>query len=488
VWGYERPPNYEGRVGGTFVNPNHLIGFIGMSLPAAIALVVAGRVGHAFKIILVYLAGIMLIAACLTVSRGGLVAVGLSITFLLLTLVRRRNYRLPAACGLILLLSGGYYMATHSESLDKRVKELHRGGHLTEIRSDIWDSAWRMWRDNPWFGVGPGHFDVHLGQYRSKTLLGRPRYAHNDYLNTLADLGATGGLLVAATLVLFFIGIAQTLPRVHRAGNDFQAKKSNRPAIVLGGATAVIAILIHSVTEFNMQIPSNALLAVAWLAVVSSYLRFATEKYWLSLRWPGKTIATFVLLAVFAGLLSQGTTRAKASYWTRQAEKIPAGPARVPLLKRSIEIEPSNADTLYTLATNNWDVIGYGLPGCQEAAKEAMSALETAMRLNPWEEDYCLAYGKCLDWMGQSERATPYFDQALALDPNNYYVVAERGWHATYLGDFRQAREWYGRSLALDSWRTPFRLQMYNDILPRRIKEQEDATNSLKNASAPLRK
>ncbi len=475
VWGITRPASYGDRVGGTFIDPNHLAGYLGMTIPAAVALVVAGRLGHAFKIVLVYLAGVMLIALCLTVSRGGVIAVGVSLTALLLILVRRRNYRLPAAFLLALLLGAGYFVATHNKSVEERFKELNRGGHVNEVRPAIWSAAWRMWLDYPWFGVGPGHFDYRLGQYRPEALLGRPRYAHNDYLNTLADWGATGGILVTAAFALFFWGVAKTLPFVHRAGNDFQAKKSNKPAVVLAGAAALLAMLIHAATEFNMQIPANALLAVAWLAVVSGYLRFATEKYWTSLRLAGKAAATALLLTVFAGLAVEGTVQGEACYWMAKAEKLPAGPARVPLLKRAISIEPANGEILYNLATNNMQIIESGGKGYEEATREAMAWFAQGIKVNPWEEDNYLAYGRCLDWIGQARQATPYFDRAVALDPNNYYVLAERGWHATYLGDYRQARRWYGRSLLLDTWRYPLAHVMYYDVLPRRIQEEEEA-------------
>ena len=68
------------------------------------------------------------------------------------------------------------------------------------VRFSIWWSAARMWRDNVWWGVGPGHFDYRYSQYRLPDAVQIPRagYAHNEYLNTLADWGVAAGLALLA--------------------------------------------------------------------------------------------------------------------------------------------------------------------------------------------------------------------------------------------------------------------------------------------------
>src|SRR5207249_1819141 len=86
-------------------------------------------------------------------------------------------------------------------------------------------------------------------------------------------------------------------------------RRSNRFAFVLGASTGLLALFFHSVVDFNMHIPANAILAVALMAMLSSHLRFTTERYWSSLGAGKKALASAVLLA---GLLYLGQQEAQS--------------------------------------------------------------------------------------------------------------------------------------------------------------------------------
>ena len=55
----------------------------------------------------------------------------------------------------------------------------------------------------------------------------------------------------------------------------------------------------------------------------------------------------------------------------------------------------------------------------------------------------------CLDWLGQYDKAGPFFSRADALDPNNYYIAANIGWHYAQAGDYAAAYPWLRRSARL---------------------------------------
>jgi O-antigen ligase len=85
-------------------------------------------------------------------------------------------------------------------------------------------------------------------------------FAHNDYLQVLAEFGLIGFLLLAALLI-------RTLVRVFRAtlGDGPQRYL----AIACGGS--LTAILLHSFVDFNLYIPANAMV-LAWIAGVAEAL------------------------------------------------------------------------------------------------------------------------------------------------------------------------------------------------------------------------
>jgi tetratricopeptide (TPR) repeat protein len=57
----------------------------------------------------------------------------------------------------------------------------------------------------------------------------------------------------------------------------------------------------------------------------------------------------------------------------------------------------------------------------------------------------------CLDWIGKHAEAEPFFSAAEARDPNGYFTAAIIGWHFVQTGDYAAARQWFLRSLKLDS-------------------------------------
>src|SRR6185437_2842282 len=113
-----------------------------------------------------------------------------------------------------------------------------------------------------------------------------------DYLNTLVDWGTAGLALIFCTMALLLWGVIRCWKPVQGAPDDFSRKPSNRFALLVGGSMALLAIVVHSAVDFNMQIPANAILVVALMALLSSQLRLATNQYWFSAKVALKSIAT----------------------------------------------------------------------------------------------------------------------------------------------------------------------------------------------------
>jgi O-antigen ligase len=83
--------------------------------------------------------------------------------------------------------------------------------------------------------------------------------AHNDYLQVLADFGVAG--LAAAAWFIVSIG------RAFKYG--IRSRDRMLAGLALGGGAGIFAMLVHSLFDFNLQIPSNALLFLLLAAVVS---------------------------------------------------------------------------------------------------------------------------------------------------------------------------------------------------------------------------
>ena len=484
VWVFTKP--YSHRGSGTYFSPNHLGGFLEMLLPLALAYAWTSRLKPVTRILLGYAALVILAGIGATISRGSWISTGVALLLFFGVLLLHRKYRLPAAALLLIIVAAAPFVLSKSFFVQKRLNELVRaeGTVDDDMRFALWQPAIQMWKDNPWCGVGPGHFDSRFRAYRPEGVQASPDRTHNDYLNTLADYGIIGTAPVLVFVGLLGWGVAKTRHPVRLSSGDLGGKSgSNKFAFVFGASLGLLAILIHSVVDFNIHIPANALLAVALMAWLSSYLRFATEQYWVGLRPWSKGLTTVALLAGISYLLPQCWRQGSEFVWLNRAAHAPSfSAAQAGFLQKAFAIEPRNGQTAYLIGealrrqSQEGGEFYAGQQGVnyRDLAQQAMRWFERASKLNPYDSRPFSGYGWCLDWLNRSTESQVYFDHAEELDPNNYYNVNNIGLHYIQIGDFAAARPWFERSLRLEGQVNPI---AHNYLRIANLRLLEAATN-----------
>jgi O-antigen ligase len=486
VWMFKKP--YAHRGSGTYISPNHLAGFLEMLLPLGLAYAWTGRLKPVTRILLGYAALVILAGIAVTVSRGSWLSTGSVLLLFFGVLLLNRKYRLPAALVLLIVAAVTPFAFSKSFFVQKRMNELVRkeGTVDDDMRFALWQPAVQMWKDNPWCGVGPGLFDSRFRSYRPEGVQASPDRTHNDYLNTLADYGIIGTALVGVFLGLLGWGVARTWRSVRLSSGDLGGKSgSNKFAYVFGASLGLVAILIHSVVDFNMHIPANALLAVALMAWLSSHLRFATEQYWFGLRPWSKGLTTAALLAGMTYLLPQAWRQGSEFVWLNRAASAPSfSAAQAGLLQKAFAVEPRNGLTAYKIGealrrqSQEGAEFYTGQQGVnyRNLAEQAMGWFDRASKLNPYDSRPFSGYGWCLDWLERQAESQSYFDHAEELDPNNYYNLNNIGLHYIQVGDFAAARPLFERSLRLESQDNPI---AHNYLRIANARLMEAATNEL---------
>ena len=111
-------------------------------------------------------------------------------------------------------------------------------------RTEIWHTAWQDVSAHPALGAGAGTFDEYWFQHRR--VEATVHDAHNLYLETLAELGPAGLLLLTLTL-------AAPLAAVRRA------RSSPLTAIACGG---YVAYLLHATADWDWEMPTVTLTAL----------------------------------------------------------------------------------------------------------------------------------------------------------------------------------------------------------------------------------
>jgi hypothetical protein len=122
----------------------------------------------------------------------------------------------------------------------------------TGYRPAYWHVAWKEAAAHPALGGGAGTFADYWSRYGDPNLAGGALDAHNLYLETLAELGVVGLVLLVAALVL------PLLVALRHRSNPLAA-----PAI---GAYA--AFLVHAVVDWDWEMPAVTLAALACGAAV----------------------------------------------------------------------------------------------------------------------------------------------------------------------------------------------------------------------------
>ncbi|MEP6662587.1 MAG: O-antigen ligase family protein [Verrucomicrobiota bacterium] len=450
IWGMIKSPQYAGRGSGTYNNPNSFAGFAEMILPLGLACILLSRFSHALKILFAYASLTIAAGIVVSLSRGGWLATLWMVMGLLIVLLFRRQFRLRYVILWAALLAIGVGFVAREQQVQKRFQQALKAGNADEGRFDYWNSALQIWREDIWLGAGPAHYNERFRQYRPEHLQMLPQFTHNDYLNTLADWGIVGLGLIVIFLFLFYAGVFKTWRYVQRNPGDLGSRNSNKTALVLGGSLGIAALVFHSFVDFNLHVPANAIVAVVLIALVTTYLRFATEKFWFPAGVAAKIFLSMIGLAGIFYLGWQTSVQFRENFWlSRAAQAENYSDAKLHLLQNALAVEPRNYETtlaigeIYQLRSFN------GKSDYETLAQEAIKWFQRSVQSNPFYPFTYLQYGMTLDWLDKNEEAAKYFERARQLDPNGYYTLAYEGWHLFQIGDYAGAQKEFQRSQRL---------------------------------------
>lgn len=279
------------RIKGGFVSNNHMAGYMELCLSVGIGLMLA-RLGQGTgasggwswrgalaaslefllspKMRLRLMLVIMVIALVLTRSRmgnGGFFAAMLVVGGLALLVTRRSAPRMVALIVSLIVIDVlviGSWIGL--EKVVNRVQETSlttaAGGReeSVELRADAARHTLDLVETFPVLGTGAGSYYGTYLRFRTPRE-GYFDHAHNDYAEIAADFGLAGLLLLAGFVAMSMVSGLQVL----------RERRSDLPrGIAFGSLMAMVALLIHSSVDFNLQIPANALTLLVIVAMVWS--------------------------------------------------------------------------------------------------------------------------------------------------------------------------------------------------------------------------
>jgi O-antigen ligase len=208
-----------------------------------IGLVVAGTLGVAVRrkpgpaAAAATSAIVLVVALALTGSRGSWLALAAGIG---VTAAARGGRRWAAgALAAVAVLEGGLLTLTAFGTPSQ-----------LQARGDYWHVAWHVAWQHPLAGMGAGTFDLAWAAYGDLGRWGGVADAHSLYLETFAELGLVGLVLLGGFLA-------------PAAAAALRSSLSVTETAALGGA---VAFLVHAGLDFDWEMPAVTVAGIACLA------------------------------------------------------------------------------------------------------------------------------------------------------------------------------------------------------------------------------
>lgn len=459
-WTFHLVPHFartfgEGRIGGFFNNANHLAAFLSFVLFLSAGLMCFGRGSATIKLMLGFLCIACGIGMALTVSRGALMGLaGGAVVFGVISLgvlwkTQRHIFgRLLVGIAVVVTLGGVVLFIVNSEYQKRRSPQspVH-----SDVRQYVWKAALDQNAMNPATGMGSRMFYDYCVTLRPERMPGYdadPLFAHNEYLQMLADYGWVGlGLALIAIIFhgahgLRFVRWFTAHKFVHTA-----SLMSNTLGFAIGSLGALAATLTHAFVEFHFHVAATAIIAAIIMGLLANPgfdMEFTRDS-----RVRGVRLTAKLLLATTAILMVAGAVWYGPADWSLARAHIAKARGdmqdRVEMLNESIARDADNAEAWYERALAWMDQWKPELPESvqKRLLEKAAADLERAMKINPQHFLYATALVDVLDRMGRETDALRMANQAAKVAPWHEEARLSLAIHYHRWMHFREAEQAY---------------------------------------------
>ena len=257
-----RELRYGGIPFGPYVNRNHFAGLVELIIPMGLSILLL-RADDRDRMSLLMVLTLMPIGALfLSASRGGIAAFFLEVGLVVILALLRGHGRNQFVIGatLLLLASGFVFWLGAGRALARF--EAYQKLDVSEARrAEMLRDSWRIFMDHPLAGTGLGTLEAVFPRYETLYDGSIVNHTHNDYVEALAESGLIGGAIGICFLAFFF---RMAWARIREAKNRLEL------ALHIGALSACCGLLAHSLVDFNLHIPSNALLFLIQAGLATS--------------------------------------------------------------------------------------------------------------------------------------------------------------------------------------------------------------------------
>ena len=268
-----RTTELGGWIYGPYTNHNHYAGLMEMLTPMPLVFAFSRFARGRERWAAATAAALMGATIFLAGSRGGMVAFAIQLGMLLYFVFReRRSEGTGFLLGGFLMLSLATVAWVGGSKVSDRIATF-RGDPHAELSNDIRVRIDRdtavMFTKRPILGWGLGTFEDVYPRFRSFYAESGVDKAHNDYLQLAAETGLLG---VVAAVWFLWIALERASQKARGWASDING------AVAVAAIIGIAGILVHSLVDFNLQIPANASLFYALCTLAAMAPRFTSRR------------------------------------------------------------------------------------------------------------------------------------------------------------------------------------------------------------------
>jgi O-antigen ligase len=238
---------------GPFVNRNHFAGFVELTLPMGLALMAFRGIRRDVFPLATVLTVIPVSAMILSGSRAGIICLGFQLCVLALIVRMRRSREAPRMAGVAIVALAALALIAWvgAGKAIERFSAIHSNEVAQGRRTSMVRGAFHVFLEHPIRGCGLGTIVAAYPRYETVYDGKVVDHVHDDYMEELAETGLLGGISGLTFLWLLF----------DEARKSFKAEQGHfSRGLHVGAIVALSGLLLHTFVDFNLHIPSNALL------------------------------------------------------------------------------------------------------------------------------------------------------------------------------------------------------------------------------------
>ncbi len=255
IFKWEKPVTQQVQMWVTMGNSNAVAQYLIMVIPVALGIMLHSK---NFKWMLVWACIISIMGSCLilTFAKGAWLGLAGALLFFV-ALNARKKVTVMVLVGIVavLFITGLFVNGRLAQIFKEEEKDATFIGRVV-----MWQSSIRMLQVHPFLGSGLNNFYLLFPKYQvskfNEVLPNRrPMQVHNDYIQLAVEVGILG-LAAFLWIVVRYMKYGMSI-----------IKSNGDKWLTSGLVCGIIALLIHSLTDFGLQMPAPAMMMWVFMGI-----------------------------------------------------------------------------------------------------------------------------------------------------------------------------------------------------------------------------